>query len=124
MSNTRQSALQKSNIERTHMSDSSTADGASSRLTSVDLMLDIEEMRTAILGLGTAMRVHSTEVEQSAKTMMDPHDIRLAWRQANAMTGQAVAQLSAAFNRMHSRRRWLLTVVDAANPPVMEPTTI
>lgn len=105
------------------MTDSSPADGAPVRLNSFDLMLDIEEMRVAILQLGTATRLHGTEVEQSAKARMDPHDIRLAWRQANAMTEAALTQLSSAFDRVPRRRRGLVAAVNAANSSTTTATT-
>jgi hypothetical protein len=100
------------------MSDSPTAGSASLRFASVDLMLDFEEMRIALLEIGTAIRLHSTEVEHSTNVRMDPHDTRRAWRKANATMAEAVARMSAAFGRMHNRRRALLNALDA-NDPVM-----
>ena len=102
------------------MSDSPTAGSASPRLASVDLMLDLEEMRIALLEVGTAMRLHATEVEHSTNARMDPHDTRLAWRKANAATAEAVARMSAAFGRVHQRRRALLHALDANDPVMIE----
>ena len=100
------------------MSDSPVAGSAPARFASIDLMCDLEEVRIALLRLVIATRLNLTEIEESAKAQLEPHDIRLAWSQGNALTVQAVAQLKPAFDRILRQRRKIVAAVDAAERAV------
>ena len=101
------------------MSDSPVAGSASARFASIDLICDLEEVRIALFRLVIATRVHLTEIEESGKGPLDPHDIRLAWSEANTMTIQALAQLQPAFDRILRRRLSIIAAVSAAEPAVI-----
>ena len=98
------------------MIDSTTADSAPVRIISVDIMFDVERLRVAILHLEMAARLHRSEAEQSVIIPMESHEVRLAWRQANAITAEAIASLNAAFSGLRRREGEIYDAVNETDP--------